>query len=824
MEKPSEEIVRLLINKLEAASQLPKRGRAYKNTHQVFNSDHKVTSWKFNEWDYGKSNLTLPSNARGLFITEDEQNPEIVVRGYDKFFNIDEVSTTRWDWIESNTMGPYEVTVKENGCIIFISGLKDGTIVVCSKHSTGLREGADKNHALAGENFLRKQLEASGQTLNQLALELYRMNATAVAEYCDDSFEEHILEYTKEKAGLYLHGINFNQPDFQTMPMSEVHRFATEYNFKKIDFFTKPDVASLREFLEDCATKGSYKGMEIEGFVVRCQNKDGNAFFFKYKFEEPYLMYRQWREVTKEYIKNKSRVFRFKKHKFITNKYLDFVIPLLNENPQLCDEYMRGFGVIKLRNAFLKSYGMSGFEILNQERLEELELQNAIDYDKVDERTKFLFIPIATIGCGKTTTALTLQNLFPNTWGHIQNDDITGKDKSMLMKRSLELLSRDEIKAVIVDRNNHQYRERKQLFQWLDELKEDYLPYDANVKVIAFSYLPYNDIDITSVITLKRILARGDNHQSIKAVTDGEKKVTSIMRGFIERYQPVDENKYPDSLFDMVIHLDVKKENSSLKNAKRILEALYEKYQVLIPTVPSDEEISNAFKKSLEYKPKITKIVRSNNKSKEKEGKYKPVYFSANIRVKQSILDEIWKLVDTKRDEVLSVEGIEMLFEENKIRPEFHITLCHVITGKNGTKSQKDIWCEFNKRYSKDLVKTQPLSSRVPKLIKTKDVMKFKLDKLLWDDKIVTIVVKSEKECVYDSTNELKVSRLECANDSPHITIGILQQGIKPFYSNSLCNVIAKEHNNQEGGFPDGTNCLKFTCETEFTADVYINL
>lgn len=214
----------------------------------------------------------------------------------------------------------------------------------------------------------------------------------------------------------------------------------------------------------------------------------GDDFFFKYKFDEPYLMYRQWREVTKDYITTRSRVFKFKKHKFITNKYLDFVIPLLENDKQMCDNYLRGFGIIKLRNAFLQDYGMSGMEILNYERVKELELRNAVNFDKVDENTKFLIFPVAVIGCGKTTTSLTLKNLFPKSWAVIQNDDITSKDKSMLMKRSLELLAQPEIKCVVVDRNNHQYRERTQLFTWFEELKEDYLAYDTNVKIIGLSF------------------------------------------------------------------------------------------------------------------------------------------------------------------------------------------------------------------------------------------------------------------------------------------------------------------------------------------------
>ena len=55
----------------------------------------------------------------------------------DKFFNTNEVRETAWDFIQERTKGPYELSLKENGCIIFISSLEDGTLLVCSKHSTG---------------------------------------------------------------------------------------------------------------------------------------------------------------------------------------------------------------------------------------------------------------------------------------------------------------------------------------------------------------------------------------------------------------------------------------------------------------------------------------------------------------------------------------------------------------------------------------------------------------------------------------------------------------------------------------------------------------
>lgn len=151
------------------------------------------------DWDYKKENL--PTYARGLFTHHNTRGqPEIVVSGYDKFFNHGEVRKTEWANVKKNTRGPYEISVKENGCIIFISGMEDGSLLVCSKHSTGAGADVEVSHALAGERWVEKHLQSVGKSKEDLARKLREMNATTVAELCDDAFEEHVLAYTPEEA------------------------------------------------------------------------------------------------------------------------------------------------------------------------------------------------------------------------------------------------------------------------------------------------------------------------------------------------------------------------------------------------------------------------------------------------------------------------------------------------------------------------------------------------------------------------------------------------------------------------------------------------
>jgi len=784
-----------LLEDLEQATTLKKRGKATKRVLDILDSDKKLVSWKFNEWDYAKDKIKLPSNARGLFTLLDE--PKIAVRGYDKFFNIDEVYFTRWEWLKENTAGPYYVTAKENGCIILISGLQDGTIVVCSKHSTGSREDTSKNHAIAGQKFLEKQLNDLNLSTKDLALKLFELNVTAVAEFCDDDFEEHIIEYKGRDAGLYLHGLNFNKPIFETYEIKKVNEFANQWGFKTIEYFTEIEINELQNTLSRYSKSGSYNNKEIEGFVIRCKKKSGEDYFFKFKFEEPYLMYRQWREVTKEYISHKSRSsIKFTKHKFITNKYLDFVIPLLDNDPKLAEEYKAGFGIIKLRNEFLQHYGKSGPEILNQELLEELEALN-LEPIKLNEDTKFVIIPVATIGCGKTTTAQSLVNIYNDTWAMVSNDDIpSGKSaKSLFVKKSLELLATKRV--VILDRNNHQYRERQQIFDDFNAFRDDYISHDTPVQFICLNFVP-DEVSNDELwdTTVKRVFARGDNHQSIKASTESA-KVRGIMSGFVKRFQPVVAEKEPDSKFDMIIDLDPSGKDSSLHNSKKILSMLQEKYPMLVNDLPSDEELSSGFKKALEYKPSFNKFIgknpsqetkhktkstenKQNCKVTSKKNKRYPTFFSIDLPGKTELEEIIDNLVRKKADDIgIKCTSWKHLQENDKVQKEFHVTLAHVNQGKKGNDFERRVWSDYIKVYESQ--------EGGPGFNLCADIS---LKKLVWNDKIMTLIIDILRICDAQSKDQLSFT---AANKYPHVTVGLLSHEVKPVYSNFLAEQAASK-------------------------------
>ena len=52
----------------------------------------------------------------------------------------------------------------------------------------------------------------------------------------DNEFEEHVLEYSRDEDGLYLHGINDNKVEFISWPSNKVHEVAKEFNLRPVEY------------------------------------------------------------------------------------------------------------------------------------------------------------------------------------------------------------------------------------------------------------------------------------------------------------------------------------------------------------------------------------------------------------------------------------------------------------------------------------------------------------------------------------------------------------------------------------------------------------
>jgi tRNA ligase len=781
-----------LVKSLEAAKGGKGGKKGYsckKSTFHVAGSDNiAVDSWRFQDWDYKRDDL--PTYARGLFTTKTRKNvPEIVIRGYDKFFNVGEVRSTEWPKVESNTVGPYELSVKENGCIIFMSGLEDGTLLVCSKHSTGAREDVNLSHAIAGERWAEKHLASVGKTTTDLAKELRSMNVTAVAELCDDSFEEHVLEYPPEMAGLYIHGINFNLPEFATLSGPEVHQFADTWGFKKAEYVMFRTLDEVKPFLEKCAETGSWDGRDTEGFVIRCKMREKDRepyrdWFFKYKFEEPYLMYRQWRECTKAVIAGKPP--KYKKHKKITEEYLLYARRQLAKDSKLAKAYNQNHGIIAMRDGFLAEKGQKGSDIIAQEIAEDS------GKDDSDGASNIVLVPIATLGCGKTTVASALVKLFD--FGHIQNDNIEGKTNrpgrfAMGVTNALALH-----KAVIADRNNHQRREREQIIN-------DVSAVVPTARFVALHYVhDPKDRMLNNIrkVTRRRILDRGDNHQTIHASSKGQEEIVGIMEGFLHRFQGCDTSIKPDSDFDEVIDLDVTA--SSLENLETIITHLYNVYPKLLgDQMPSHQDMSDAIdfalnntvtvKHDLSFNPnnRQAKGLRQTHGSRNDNISPAPQdltpdqlvkrleYFSVTVSttVINSTLSNLF--AKSRADEA---KVYNTLKHSRRLQQEFHVTLIH-----RASSSQKpEIWEKYTNDYLQTMM-TTAASKDNKQLNPSLGPARLRLERVVWDERVMGIVVRIMPS---DQHHSGSGDDWPCANAIPHITVGTISQDVKPKETNDL--------------------------------------
>ncbi len=88
----------------------------------------------------------------------------------------------KWSSLEAHTKPPYILTLKSNGCIIFIAALSPSQLLITSKHSVGPVQGVHESHAQAGERWLHRHLGQVEKTTEELAKVLWEKHWTAVAE------------------------------------------------------------------------------------------------------------------------------------------------------------------------------------------------------------------------------------------------------------------------------------------------------------------------------------------------------------------------------------------------------------------------------------------------------------------------------------------------------------------------------------------------------------------------------------------------------------------------------------------------------------------
>lgn len=760
-----------LINDLHRLSK--KSSKLVRSTVYSAPSDPSISirSWKMNEFKYYDIPSPFPTLARGLFSRElpcgdnfkGEQKYQIVARGYDKFFNIGEVPWTDWSTLALHTGPTYTLSLKSNGCIIFVAPISPSKLIVTSKHALGPMQGVSETHSEVGYRWLKKHLEEEGKSEEQLASRLWEKNWTAIAELCDDSFEEHVLPYSAEKSGLHLHGINETSKDFHTMPTETVDAFAEEWGFIKTPAITLNSISEVKSFTDNIAKTGKWNGEALEGFVVRTHIIDpkersttrstrppyptGSSFFFKVKFDEPYMMYRDWREVTKILLStkeslNNAKLPKSKLKRKETRLYVEWVKKEIRHNPNAFSEYSKGKGIIATRERFLKwmetDEGKKGLVVESEAP------------PTTKEFGKTIILPVAIPGCGKTAVSVALASLFD--FGHTQSDDIQAKKPaSAFIRNVVNLLKHHDI--VIADKNNH-------LRQHRDSLREAVAKMDPPVRLLALNWSLDRPQATIHRICGDRVFARGDKHQTLRADT-----LTKAHEDVIWQFIRSSE-ELADQEVDVSIEMDIE---DTLEQA--VGRAVAACVSILGLPQPSAEEIDEAMRKAYDYVPQ-TKNPQA-EKKKKKDEQPTPRYFG--ILPEVDLINVIGKQMEDASDVPENGKAFwDALVTEHRVTVRPHITVVH----SKSLPGAIELWERCSQLHRMAL----PPS------------FTFTLGHLVWNKRVMALIVNDfeldgspENHSSAGQEGDEFVSKLpEEVRNSLHITVGTSDPQVPPFEAKAL--------------------------------------
>jgi tRNA ligase len=389
--------------------------------------------------------------------------------------------------------------------------------------------------------------------------------------------------------------------------------------------------------------------------------------------------------------------------------------------------------------------------------------------------------------------ALALVKLFG--WGHFQNDNVKAKKgRGQIFADTISsLLVTNPV--VIADRNNHQKRERDQIINDISRNVPD-------ARFVALHYVhDRSNYDRIRQATQKRVLDRGDNHQTIQAGSKGRGEIVEIMEGFMHRFQPVDPSDKPDDLFDLVIDLDPTVD--SRENLETIIAKMFETYPALFAgkDMPTDPDMDAAIQWAMnDYTPDFKMDLSkgnsnqksnqnfqngqrgANNQQSQPAAKPKKAprmeYFSVRLDTNRinSILDSLFNDKDAN-----TARMYKQLKQNQRVQNEFHVTLIH----RASASQNPEYWDKLSKLHEASQ-QTNSTGTWEPELGKC-DVL---IERVVWDDRIMCFVVRLNgsstlqiESAAGTTTEELLFTTV---NPTAHVTVGTAAPDIKPMESNAL--------------------------------------
>jgi tRNA ligase len=753
-----------------------------------------------------------------------------------------------------------------------------------------------------------------------------------------------VLAYSAARSGLHLHGLNSNTVAFRTAPVEDVAKFAAAWGFLPPRWRSFADLRALQAFTDAVGETGAWEGEAIEGFVVRTRMPavdadrapaassstarppygPGQDWFFKVKYEEPYLMYRDWRELTrttlaehkawKEQVqaarerqqaragaakaseaqreaapavkpaepalppksaesetppqqaasadappaeklsKNAAKKLAKAAHRADdakrkaageiakpaagsgaalppppppvkprssrpeTKVYVHWVHARVygspdgrvRPEPALFAHFDSGRGIIALRERYL--------EWLQTEegRQELLAVGGTVaERPRSDPFTHTLVVPVGVPGCGKTVLSLALAHLFPDVL-HQQADDVTGKKAGPAFIRAIGKALGSST-TVIADRNNHCFRHRTEL---VDEARkfetralqiaaakakskpdaEQAKPASApRVRLVALAYaLETVPLNTLHRVCSQRILARGRNHQSLRADAkgaSGTKEHEVILWRFLEEVQPFQTGGKgegtegaADERFDDVVRLDV--QASEGDNLAKAVDALV---PLLGCERPRDEALAAALAHAHAYKAPVT---RKGKDAAPAEGEAESAttvkgarYYGLTVEV-----DPFAALAPILRaraaDSPAHAEArdfLQRLSRDGRINKSPHVTLVHHMELCKPSEDAPEAPLQPTPEQQHAQAKWERYAALcAPGAAEAQFAIH--LDRIAWDGRVMTFGVGHVESGELRDFDTLQRGPRGDADGAwtPHVTIGTVSDEVRPFEANRV--------------------------------------
>ena len=487
----------------------------------------------------------------------------------------------------------------------------------------------------------------------------------------------------------------------------------------------------------------------MEGFVVRTQvaeppagedkgaspYKPGSSFFFKVKFDEPYMMYRDWREVTRTLLSSKgplkpSSLPKSKMKRAETRVYVKWVIDEITKDRASFSKYGQGKGIIATREKFLEF-------LKTPQGAEALAGGNEKDETPAattDKFSKTIIVPVAIPGCGvsqihfvssafsffpfeigKTSVSLALAHIFG--FGHTQSDDVhVKKSAPAFIKNVVDLLRRHDVviadKCVInisvyisrlfliysYDRNNHLKQHRQSLRDVASKLPQ-------SVRLLALNWSLDQPPATIHRICGDRVQERGDNHQTLRADMSS-KSHEEVIWMFINSTQELTPNEV-----DNVVEMELGE--SMEDSVKRAVEGCV---AVMGLEMPSDEKIQEALDVVKGYAPAVKKPDDPKDKKKKLDVRYYGLLAEVDLT---DLLDRAFA-----NEPQTNKDFWTQLKTDHRVTKRPHVTIVH----RNSIDTERELWDRCTALYEMSTT-TLPL-------------FKGTLSNLVWNDRVMAITLE----------------------------------------------------------------------------------